>query len=169
MLHKVTPQWFAVYTRSCAEKKVAGELEKQGIEYYLPLYRTIRQWSDRKKKIEEPLIKSYLFVRIVQKEYLSVLKIWGVVRIVHFSGQPVPIPEWQINNLKILLGADIMIENDARDFKKNEEVVIVRGSLEGLRGVITKVGARKKLVISITALNYNISVNIDSRFVEAAS
>jgi len=74
--HKI-PCWFAAYTRSRNEKKVAGELEEQHIEYYLPLIKTIRQWSDRKKKVEVPLINSYIFVRIIEKEYLKVLQTTG--------------------------------------------------------------------------------------------
>lgn len=142
-------------------------MQKLGIEHYLPLYKTIRQWSDRKKKVEEPLIRSYIFVRIVQKEYLSVLQVNGVVKFVQFSGEPVPIPDWQINNLKILLGAGMMVENNGKEFKKGEEVMITRGSLEGLRGVVARSGNRTKLVISITALSYNMVVDIDPMFVEA--
>lgn len=167
MIHKVIPQWFAAYTRSRTEKKVAEALQELGIEYYLPLYRTIRQWSDRKKKIEEPLIRSYIFVRIVQKEYLPVLQVSGVVKIVQFAGNPVPIPDWQINNLKILLGAGILIENNGKEFKKGEEVVITHGSLEGLKGVVARSGNRTKLIISITAIKYNILVDIEPGFVEA--
>ena len=80
---------------------------------------------------------------------MSVLQVAGIVKIVQFSGQPVAIPDWQINNLKILVGAGVMIENDGRTFQENEEVMITTGSLEGLRGIITRVGSRKKLIISI--------------------
>src|SRR4030042_6761553 len=104
--------WFAAYTRSRAEKAVARELEKQHINYYLPLYKTIRQWSDRKKKVEEPLIRSYIFVHITDKEYRKVLETSGVVNIVHFSGKPVSIPDWQIDNLKILMGAEVPLDNE---------------------------------------------------------
>jgi transcription antitermination factor NusG len=160
------PAWYAVYTHSRAEKKVARELEKQGIQYYLPLYKTIRQWSDRKKKVEEVLIRSYLFVRIVEKEYMPVLKTPGVITIIHFSGKPVPIPDWQIENLKIVLGAEVPVTNEIKELEKGREVRITRGSLEGLRGIILKVKGHHKLVISINALNYNMTIDIDPRFVE---
>jgi transcriptional antiterminator RfaH len=166
MIDPRTPQWFAAYTRSRAEKQVARELEKQGIEYYLPLYTTIRQWSDRKKKVEEPLIRSYIFVHIVEKEYLPVLQVPGVVTIVRFSGKPVPVPDWQIENLKILMGAQVPVSPEIHEFEKGEEVCITRGALQGLRGTIIRIRGQHKLVISIHALNYNVTIDIDPAFVE---
>jgi transcriptional antiterminator RfaH len=166
MINAKIPSWYAVYTHSRTEKKVARELQKQNIDYYLPLYKTIRQWSDRKKKVEEPLIRSYIFVRITEKDYRTVLQTSGVVNIVSFSGKPVPIPDWQIENLKIVLGAEVPIAPGEREFTKDEEVRITRGALEGLRGQIIQVKGRHKLVISVNALNYNVTVDIDPGFVE---
>jgi transcriptional antiterminator RfaH len=161
--------WYAAYTHSRAEKKVARELQKQEIEHYLPLVKTIRQWSDRKKKVEEPLIRSYIFVHITDKEYMDVLQTAGVMTIVRFSGKPVAIPDWQIENLKILLGASIPIDVENHDFAEGEEVRITRGTLEGLRGTIQQVKGGHKLVISIHALHYHMTVDIDPAFVKAVN
>jgi transcription antitermination factor NusG len=166
MIHPVTPRWFAAYTRSRAEKMVARELQKQGIEHYLPLQKTIRQWSDRKKKVEEPLIRSYIFVRITAKEYLPVLQTAGVVNLVTFSGQPVAVPDWQIENLKILMGTAVPVAQEDHDLIAGEEVRISRGPLEGLRGVIQQVKGHHKLVISIHALHYHLTIDINPVFVE---
>ena len=159
--------WYAAYTNAKAEKKVASELVKQGIDHYLPLQLTIRQWSDRKKKVEIPLISSYIFVHITPKEHLPVLQVPGVVKIVHFCGKPVPIPEWQIRNLKILLGSDVPITSEFRDFEKGEDVQITQGPLKGLRGKIQHVKGQHKLVIGISALDYNLTIDIDPHFVES--
>jgi transcription antitermination factor NusG len=161
------PAWYAAYTRSRAEKQVARELEKQGIEHYLPLFTTIRQWSDRKKKVEEPLIRSYIFVHITEKEYLPVLQTTGVVSIVRFCGKAVPVPDWQIENLRILLGNELPPFGEIDDFDRGTEVRITRGTLQGLRGIITRIHGRHKLVISIHALNYNLTLDIDPGYVEA--
>jgi len=158
--------WYAAYTHSRAEKKVARELEKQGIEHYLPLIKTLKQWTDRKKKVEEPLIRSYIFVHITEKEYRDVLHTTGVMTIVRFSGKPVAIPDWQIENLKILLGTSLPITVENHDFVAGEEVRITRGTLEGLRGIIQKLKGEHKLVISIHALHYHLTVDIDPSFVE---
>jgi transcriptional antiterminator RfaH len=166
MIDTKIPHWYAAYTRSRTEKKVARDLEEQHIEYYLPLYKTIRQWSDRKKKVEVPLINSYIFVRIVEKEYLKVLQTIGVVNIVCFSGKPVPIPDWQIENLKLMLGAEVPFTTEFRELEEGEEVVVRSGQLMGLKGTIMQVQGRHKLLIRISALSYNLILDIDPRFVE---
>ena len=160
-----TPVWYAAYTRSKAEKRVAWELEKMGVDYYLPLIETIRQWSDRKKKVIVPLIRSYIFVHITPKEHFPVLEVPGVVRILHFCNKPVPIPAWQIQNLKILLGAEVPMSVDCKQFVKGKEVRINQGQLTGLRGKILRVKGQHKLVISISALDYNLTIDIDPGFV----
>jgi transcriptional antiterminator RfaH len=161
-----TPVWYAAYTHSKAEKRVAVELEKLGIGHYLPLVMTLRKWSDRKKKVLVPLIHSYIFVHIIPREHMPVLLVPGVVRIVHFCGRPVPIPDWQIQNLKILIGAAVPISTEYKDFEKGEEVHITDGALKGLRGKILHIKGMHKLVITISALDYNLTVDINPAFVE---
>jgi transcriptional antiterminator RfaH len=169
MINPNDKQWYAAYTHSRAEKKVARELAKQGIEHYLPLIKTLKQWTDRKKKVEEPLIRSYIFVRIAEIKYLDVLHTSGVMNIVRFSGKLVAIPEWQIENLKILLGTSLPITVENRELVTGEEVRITTGTLEGLRGIIQQIKGEHKLVISIHALHYHLTVNIDPAFVKAVT
>ncbi len=85
--------WYAVYTKPRSEKKLAERLSDQGIEAYLPMRKTLKQWSDRKKMVSEPLISSYVFVNIFQKDYLEVLKKCPKrVRYMWFCGKPAVIP-----------------------------------------------------------------------------
>lgn len=158
-------QWYAVYTRSRSEKKVAHELVKSGIDHYLPLYGILRQWSDRKKKVTLPLISSYVFVHISPREQYVVDQTSGVVSFVNFNGRPVAIPEWQIRNLQILTESRMELEN-CRDFKKGEQIKVIMGPMAGLHGVITEIRGQRKLVISIEALNFRMAVNVDPRIVE---
>ena len=159
------PYWYAAYTNSRAEKKVALELEKKGIEHYLPLVSTIRQWKDRRKKVLVPLIRSYIFLRIKESEYRTAIKTPGIVNIVHFAGKPAVIPEWQITNLKILMDAEMPFTNEDQFFEKGEEVSILHGPLQGLKGRIVDVKGAVKLVVSVEALNYCLTVDIDKRLV----
>ncbi len=158
--------WYAAYTHSRAEKKVARELEKHGIDHYLPMVTTLKQWTDRKKKVEVPLIRSYIFVHIAENDYLDVLHTPGVMTLVRFSGKLVAIPDWQIGNLRILLGTSLPITVEEREFVRGEQVRITKGTLEGLRGVIQQIRGEHKLVISIDALHYHMTVDIDPAFVE---
>jgi transcriptional antiterminator RfaH len=158
-------KWYAAYTRARAEKMVAREFEFDGIPHYLPLFTTLRQWSDRKKKVQLPLIRSYIFVYVPEKKFHTVLETEGVVNFVKFSGKAVAIPDWQINNLKILLGVMDPVPIEKMDFIQGEEVIISEGILKGLRGHISQIKGVKKLVISITALQYHLVVDVDVRFV----
>jgi len=160
--------WFAVYTRSRYEKSTADELELQQITVYLPMYRTLRVWTDRRKRVTVPLIRSYLFVHIGEPEYMKVLHTPGVVKIISFSGRPAPIPDWQINNLRILIGAGVPVADTPVNYKPGNLVTIAHGALTGLCGTVVSIRARCLIVISITALNYNLSVEIDPVFVVPA-
>ncbi len=166
MIDKKVQKWYAVYVKSRAEKRVAAELEEKGLSPYLPLYRTIRQWSDRKKKVQIPLIRGYLFVHIKGREYFEVLKVEGVVSFVKFQGKPTSIPDWQIQNLRILLGSGEDFEFDVSDFGEGDFVQITAGVLKGLKGQIVKVRRKKKLLISLDALDYCFTVDIHPAMVE---
>ena len=94
-----TPLWYAVYTRSRSEKSLMELLKEKGIEAYVPLRKVIHQWSDRKRLVEEPLIRSYCFVKVSNKDYYEVLNTQGAVRYIWFSGKAASIPERQIDTL----------------------------------------------------------------------
>src|SRR4051812_43960085 len=97
-----TRKWYPVYTHARAEKKACQALIKKGIETYLPLNRQLKQWSDRKKWVEEPFIKSYLFVYITEQEQMEVLMTKGIARFIYFSGKITCMPFTQIDELKLL-------------------------------------------------------------------
>jgi len=156
--------WYAIYTFPRAEKKVYAELARNGISAYLPLLRTLRLWSDRKKWVEEPLFRSYIFVNISQNQYFEVLNTPGVVRYITFEGKAVPVPEKQIDAIRYYL-AD---ESDPFDFLSNElpvpgtPVEIMRGPLKGLTGELVQIQGREKVRIQIDALGQFLNLTISS-------
>lgn len=160
MQEKEDTRWYAIYTKSRAEKKTANKLAKRGFEVYLPLHKTLRQWSDRKKAVELPLIPSYIFVKINICHYFDILNTKGVVKFINFSGKPVSIPEWQINNLKILLNSDERIEIISGNFIIGDNVYVERGSLKGLKGILIEHRARQKVLVRIDSIEQNIFINI---------
>ena len=159
-LKKPEKAWYAVYTNSRAEKRVSDRISELGIETFLPLQKTLRQWSDRKKVVEKPLISSYVFVKIIPRDYFTVRKIDGVVKFIMIQGKPVPIPEVQITNLRILCGSDAEVELSADVYEKGDQVVVTVGSLTGLRGELIRVGRRHKVVIRIIQPGMNLTVDI---------
>jgi transcription antitermination factor NusG len=107
--------WYALYTNPRSEKRAHAELISKGIDSYLPLQRTLKQWSDRKKWVEEPLFRSYLFVYIPQNQYFEVLNTPGVVRYVTFEGKAVPIPPKQIEAIKYFLSGQETLQEKNND------------------------------------------------------
>ncbi len=152
--------WYALYTNSRAEKRVSDRINEMGIETFLPLQKTLRQWSDRKKLIEKPLISSYVFVKAVPKEFFPIRSTDGVVKFIMIQGKPVAIPEAQITNLRILCGSDANVQVSTDVYEEGDKVEVIVGSLTGLRGELIRVGRKHKVVIRIIQPGMNLTVDI---------
>jgi len=153
--------WYALTTRSRHEKRVNERLQKKAINCYLPLYSTIRYWSDRKKKVSEPLFSCYLFVKITLKNRLQVLQTDGAVRLVAFNNVPVPIPEEQIDAIRRLLKENVAMQK-ADYWTVGQRVEVVHGPLQGLKGILQQIKGHSRLVIAIDGIQQAISVEIDA-------
>jgi len=170
-------KWHVVYIRSRAEKKAAIELQQKNIETYLPLQRKLRQWSDRKKWVEMPLISGYLFVFISRKEYDSVLQSNYVVSYVKFEGKAAIIPERQIESLKIMLSQDnperqieslkIMLSQDnleidvtPQKFEIGQRIEVISGPLIGVAGKLVNIKGKSKVAIILEQLGYSAVIEI---------
>lgn len=155
--------WFALYVKSRAEKKVAAEFEAQQIEYYLPLQKVLKQWSDRKKWVEEPLFRSYIFVYIGQDEYYKVLSVPGTVRYITFEGKAVPVPENQIEAIRYYLDEKDPEKPDELQWEKGRKVEVIAGSLTGLTGELVDVKGKQKVIVEIEAVGSVIMLQIPKR------
>ncbi|MCX6306275.1 MAG: UpxY family transcription antiterminator [Bacteroidetes bacterium] len=155
-----TPLWYAVYTRSRTEKKLMDLLAAKGIEAYVPLRKVMHQWSDRKKLVEEPVIRSYCFVRVTNNDYFEVLNTPGAVRYVWFSGKPAVIPDRQIDVLKVITGSDLEMECLPDTFKPGIKVRVNAGPLQGLSGELVHISNKKKVIVRIDHLNQVITLTI---------
>ena len=153
--------WYAVYTKSRAEKKVLLELEFQGIEAYLPIQKKLRQWSDRKKWIETPLISGYIFVHINRFDYDKVLRTQGVVAYVRFEGQAAVIPDEQIDAIKRLLRQhhyEIKISHE--NFTQGDYIEVMGGPLMGLKGTLISLRGKKRVAVQLAQLNLSLTVEL---------
>ncbi|MGM9477298.1 UpxY family transcription antiterminator [Pedobacter sp. GSP4] len=159
-------RWYPVYTRSRAEKKADDELNRKGISTYLPLKKTVKQWSDRKKIVEEPLIKSYLFVYISAKEYAEVLMTNGIARFVYFSGKVASIPDQQIHDLKLLLATDADLAVIDYDIKTGERVLIKAGPFKGMIAELVSVQNKQRIILRLQNMGYSININTSIAFIE---
>jgi len=164
-MEKINPasvyNWYAVYVKSRAEKKAQTELQFKEIETFLPLQRKLRQWSDRKKWVEMPLISGYLFVRICRKEYDSVLQSNYVVSYVRFEGAAAVIPDNQIDYLKLMLKQDnLEIEITRKSFAPGQMIEVIAGPLIGLRGKLVRIKGKNKVAVELEQLGYSALIEI---------
>lgn len=159
-------RWYPVYTRSRAEKKAFDELNRKGITTYLPLHKTLKQWSDRKKFIEEPLLKSYLFVYISTKEYAEVLMTNGIARFLYFSGKIASMPEQQIEQLKLLLATEQELTIFDYDIKPGQKVLVKAGPFKDMIAEMVSVQNKERIILRLENIGYSIDINTSIAFVE---
>ncbi len=155
-------KWYALYLRSRSEKRVAKRLSESGHESFLPMVKMLKIWSDRRKWVLEPLMKSYIFVRVNRQEIYNVLLTEGVVRIVSFSGEPAPIPDKQIENLKKIIDTGEEVTVTTETFAEGEMVKVVSGPLKGLSGMLTELKGKYRMVMKIDNLDCSILVTINA-------
>ena len=157
----VQKEWYVVYTRSRAEKKVARELELKDIEVFLPIHKQLRKWKDRKKWIETPLITGYCFVHVSRKEYFEVLQTMNVVCYITFEGKAAPVPQYQIDYLKKLTQqSDFEVTVTQENFKPGQKVEVISGPLVGIKGELIESRGKQRFVLRFEQINSYISVEI---------
>ncbi len=158
--------WYALYTKSRHEKLVESELEKSGIEAFTPTLSIKKRWSDRTRYIEQPLFKSYCFAKFHLTEKKRVLSQKGVVNIVHFKENYIPIDETVINSIKILINTDLKID-PCPYYKIGDRVSINKGPLKGCEGYIKEKRQKNTtLVISVDAIAASLQCVVDTYSVD---
>lgn len=170
MGYQVERFWHAIYVKSRAEKKVLMQLEDMGITAYLPMITQVKQWSDRRKKVQEPLFRSYVFVYSNEKEYIPILNVFGVVRFVTFEHKAVFVPENQIIAIKKFVedyeqGEEFKMLNN-EDLKEGQMVRIITGPMKGLVGRLDTIENKRHLIVFIDVVGQFIPVHISRAKVE---
>lgn len=157
--------WYAVYTKPRWEKKVASTLTEQAISCYCPLNKVVRQWSDRKKVVLEPLFRSYVFVQIEEKNQASVKQVDGVVSFVKWLGKPAIIKDEEIAIIQRFLNEHTNIQLEKTQVHLNDTVRIINGPLmEQVGNVVMIKNSRIKVVLP--SLGYIMSAEVESSDVE---
>ncbi len=156
-------RWYALYTRSRYEKRAYALLKETGVDCYLPLVKTWRIWSDRKKQVETPLLPSYLFVRTDVADYhkyYKILNTFGVVRFIMFEGKAVAIPDAQIAALQRLNSQGVDMQCLDESPEPGTPVKVTQGPMKGFTGEVVSVGKNKKLILRLDTLDKCITLNI---------
>src|SRR5437016_12848962 len=160
-------RWYAVQTRSRHERVFAAQLREQDVSTFLPMITQIQRWSDRRKLVEFPLFSGYVFVHAAVSPQIRTIVLFsrGVARFVAMQGEPVSIPDEQIDNVKELLAKNIRCA--AYPFLKVGHRLRIRsGALEGLEGILVSHNGDRKLVISVNTIERSFSIHLNGYDVE---
>lgn len=153
-------RWYALYTQPRWEKKVYGLLEKAGFEAYCPLNKVRKKWSDRFKWVEEPLFRSYVFVRITPEQQTEIRMVNGVVNFVYWLGKPAMIKEREIEIIRKFLNDYHEVQAIPLDLTENTRVRIRKGLLMDKEGKVMKV-MNKKVQVIIESIGYSLVAVVD--------
>lgn len=156
----MSAKWYAIYTRPRWEKKVNSLLSQKGIESYCPLNKVRRKWSDRIKIVEEPLFKSYVFVKITDQQRTDVRMTNGVMNFVYWNSKPAIIREKEILTIRKFLDEYENVEAVKMDIKPEERVIITSGPMMEQEGKVLEV-KNKMAKVCIDSLGYMLIAYID--------
>lgn len=162
----VIPHWYAVYTSSRHEKKVAEQLVAKEITCFLPMREVERRWKNGKRALVRfPLFDGYVFVNISRSEGLKVLQTPGVVRLVGFNGLPEPIPEEQIYAMLTLV--ESKLDYDLYPYlRAGQKIRVKSGPLQGVHGILVRRKGRCKLALSVDLIRQSVALEVDADCVE---
>jgi transcription termination/antitermination protein NusG len=158
--------WYAIWTRSRHEQVVREQLERKGVQAFLPTIPRWSRWKDRKKKIDWPLFPGYCFARFDTRERLPILKCTGVVSIVSFDGEIAAIPDYEIDGIRRLVESDLQYD-PCPLIREGMMVEVVHGPLKGVVGRLIRKGAHARLILAVDLIGQAVSVEVDAADVRA--
>jgi transcription antitermination factor NusG len=166
MTNEPLAAWYAIWTRSRHEQVVREQLERKRVEAFLPTIPKWSRWKDRKKKIDWPLFPGYCFARFDSRDRLPILKCTGVVNIIAFDGEIVPIPDFEIEGIRRLVESDLQFD-PCPFIREGAMVEVVHGPLRGVVGRLLRKGAHARLVLAVDLIGQAVSVEVDAADVRA--
>lgn len=161
------PHWYAAYTSANHEKRVAEQLKVRSVQHFLPLYRALRRWKDRRVTLEMPLFPGYVLVHLAMRDRMTVLQVPGVARLVGFNGMPTALPEEEIEALRA--GFEHGVRAEPHPFLTvGRRVRVKAGPLAGLRGILLRGKKQMRFVVSVELIQRSVAVEIDEGDLEPA-
>ncbi|CAA9252394.1 MAG: hypothetical protein AVDCRST_MAG56-2169 [uncultured Cytophagales bacterium] len=156
--------WLVGYTMPRCEKKLHSRLADMGVESYLPLNQVIKEWSDRKKKIEVPLFPNYVFIHVNPRERWNLLQCRELVRFVAYEGRPAIMHDEEIHLIRTVLVNNITISSEAGriPIRTGKRVVVKQGSMAGMKGIMVRENHQQNVIIHLDALNHTIVLHLEA-------
>lgn len=166
-------QWYVIFTKHNCEKKLQKTLEANGYTAYVPTYTTVRQWSDRKKKVVIPLINSVVFIQIPAILLNEIYNFPNVKGILKELGNPAIVRDYEIENLKIIAkewnGDAISTNTENKCFQKGDKVEILRGPFAGIFGELIELNGKHRVVVRLKSMNVEFVINVPLNVVKKTS
>lgn len=159
-------KWHALYTYPRHERCVAQQIEQRNISCFLPLYRSVRRWKDRRKELELALFPGYVFVQLALKDRYRVLQLPSAVGLVSFSGEPAVLPEAEIEALRDRLSRGGRSVEPHPYLRVGRRVRVCAGPMQGLEGIIVRRKDRCRVVFSLDLIMRSVAVEVDETDVE---
>ncbi len=153
--------WYAIWTRSRHEQVVRDQLQIRGFETFLPTITRWSRWKDRKKKVDWPLFPGYCFARFDSRDRLPILKCTGVVSIVSFDNEVVPIPDAEIDAVRRVVESELQFD-PCPLIREGAMVEVIHGPLKGVVGRLVRKGAHARLVLAVDLIGQAVSVEVDA-------
>lgn len=163
--------WFVFYTKSRQEKKVRDLLMKSGREVFLPLQKVVRQWSDRKKKVEVPLFNSYIFVNEFEHNLTEILQVPGVAWTIRHNGKPAVLHDKEFEMIQRFISTGLFLEAHGlspSELKGGDKVKVTDGPLRGLVGVLTGDSNNRKFTVALEGIDQVIRIDMPANLLEKA-
>jgi transcription antitermination factor NusG len=153
--------WYAGYTASRHEKRVAEHFAQRGVEHFLPLYETIHRWNNGRHRVQLPLFPGYIFVRIALRDRLRVIEVPGFVRLVGFNSLPYPLPEADITRMMGALKRGVLAEPYPY-LTAGTRVEIRNGPMQGMTGILLRRQNKCRVVISVDLIMRSMIVEVEA-------
>ena len=153
--------WYAGYTASRHEKRVAEHFAQRGVEHFLPLYETIHRWNNGRHRVQLPLFPGYVFVHIALRDRMRVIEVPGFVRLVGFNSLPCPLPEVDINRVKEALNKGVVAEPYPY-LTVGTRVGVRNGPLQGMTGILLRRQNKCRVVISVDLIMRSMAVEVEA-------
>ncbi|VAW27661.1 Transcriptional activator RfaH [hydrothermal vent metagenome] len=160
-------KWLVFYTKSRAEKKTLEYLRKFGFEAWLPMHKVLRQWSDRKKKVEIPLFNSYIFVKDIEANIADILKVPGISWNIRHNGKPAVLRTTEQATIQRFIETGLTLETQAvQRLAQGQQVQVMDGPLKGQIGEVEATYNEDKLYVTIESLGQQVMVSIDKKLLK---
>ncbi|MDR1406216.1 MAG: UpxY family transcription antiterminator [Prevotellaceae bacterium] len=165
-IHKEQAQWRVLYTKPRAEKKALESLSKKGYCVYLPCVTVVRQWSDRKKKIQEPLFRSYLFIHCKENQISEAATDTSIAGVVRFNGGAAVVRDREMDTIRRVEAGKDPVAVVTQTLIAGQKVLIKTGALKGLTGILTQIRGSQRVAIEIESLGCNLLVEVPAANIE---